>query len=108
MPSNSLLVHHKTCHEDINRQQASPAPDAGDRTFTTLNTLQRRQLSDFMGLPCAQTRIQLTALLVALFVFKSCDTGMQSLQQKWQRLTLSTTLATIAFFSVNMYQEARL
>lgn len=107
MPSNSLLVHHKTCHEDVNRRgQTSPSVDAGDRTFTTLHALQRRQVSDVIGLPGAYTRIQLTALLVALFVFKTCDASTKGWQQKWQRISLSTLLATIAFFSVNLYQDA--
>lgn len=99
MPS-SLLAIHKTCPED-QRIQSDPK----DRTFSSYQQLRRRQWTDMMGLPCSQTRMQLTALLMSLFVFKSADSTMG--MKGWQRVTFSTALATVTFFMITFYQEAR-
>ena len=101
MPSQSLLHHHRVC----NSPGASRSIDTSDKSYTSLHALQRQHWTDYLGLPCAQSRTQLTAFLIGLAVFKTCDTGMSPFEKGWRRITFATLSAAITFFSVSAFQD---
>lgn len=107
MPIN-LSQYHKNCHTAMARSQDNTKLQASDRSFTSLSALERRQWSDLMGFPCAQTRMQMSSLLAALLAFKTSESMLYGGNKtQWGRSWISVVIALLTFFSLHFLQELR-
>ena len=103
--STNLIRYHKNGQTGLppNVNNVSPS----DKTFTSLSTLEKRQWSDLMGLPCVQSRMQLSSLLIALLVFKTSDGLIYDGKMRWSRSWISVLAALLTFFTLYFLQELR-